>query len=214
MTQPLPQPHVDDVRSSALKAATALFAEQGVSGTSLQSVADAVGVSKPTLVYHFGGKDGLRRAVLEALLGHWREELPRMMAAATGEGPRLESLLGALYAFFSEDRHRALLLLREALDRPDELRALLQQHLQPWTRLLAEAMRAGQAAGLAHHKAHPEAFVQLMVTAAVGVLAIGDRVNAMQSPAPTVDAQLAELTRVARAALHPNLPPKPDPQEP
>ncbi len=201
-----PTPELDDldVRTLALREATRLFAERGVAGTSLQAVADAVGVSKPTLVYHFGSKDGLREAVLEQLLGHWQDELPRIMAAATAGGPRLEALLDALYAFFLEDRSRALLLLREALDRPDAFRALLRQHLTPWTGLLTQAMRAGQAAGMAHHKADPEAFVQILITTAIGVLAIGDRANALLSPEPSVDTQLSELTRIARAALHPH----------
>jgi len=190
-----------DVRASALVHATRLFAERGVAGTSLQAVADAVGVSKPTLVYHFGGKDGLREAVLEALLGHWQGELPRMMAAATSGGPRLDALLHALFAFFLDDRARAVLLLREALDQPDHLRELLHAHLQPWTRLLSEAVRSGQAAGAIRADVDPEAYVQLVITTGLGALAIGDRVNALTSPEPSLEAQLSELVRMARTSL-------------
>lgn len=200
-----------DVRASALAHATRLFAARGVAGTSLQAVADAVGVSKPTLVYHFGSKDGLREAVLEALLGHWQRELPRMMAAATSGGPRLDNLLHALFAFFLDDRSRAVLLMREALDQPEHFRELLHQHLQPWTRMLSEAVRSGQASGAIRPEVDPEAYVQLVITSGLGALALGDRVNALLAPEPSLDAQLAELVRIARTSLLvPPFPPAPE----
>src|SRR5213078_3841448 len=46
-------------------AATQLFATQGYEGTSLQAIAERVGVTKQTLLYHYPSKDALRRAVLE-----------------------------------------------------------------------------------------------------------------------------------------------------
>jgi AcrR family transcriptional regulator len=51
-----------DVRTRILVEAVRLFAERGYAGTSLQSIADAAGITKPTLVYHYGNKDGLRGA--------------------------------------------------------------------------------------------------------------------------------------------------------
>ena len=120
-----------DVRSRILDVATGLFAERGYAGTSIQAIAQAAGITKPTLVYHFRSKDGLRREVVASLLGHWRDEVPRLMAAAASGGPRLASLLEALFAFFRDDPRRAKLLLREMLDDPDEMASLLAKHLQP-----------------------------------------------------------------------------------
>lgn len=191
-----------DVRQEILVVATRLFAARGVAGTSLQAIADGVGVAKPTLVYHFGSKDKLREEVLTSLLGHWRDELPRMMMAAAGAGPRVDALLGALFRFFLEDRNRSLLILREVLDHPEFVRELLTRHLQPWTRLLTEAVRVGQASRVIRADLDPEAFTLLMITTALGVLAIGDRASALISPEPSLDAQLDELIRVARAALY------------
>ena len=58
------------------------FARDGVDGTSLQVVADAVGIRKPSLLHHFPSKTALRDAVLDELLAHWKDDLPRAMAAA------------------------------------------------------------------------------------------------------------------------------------
>jgi len=41
-----------------------VFHKHGYNGTSLQKVADAVGLGKAGLLHHFGSKEGLMRAVL------------------------------------------------------------------------------------------------------------------------------------------------------
>jgi TetR/AcrR family transcriptional regulator len=191
----------DPVRGRILREATRLFAAQGYAGTAIQEVAAAAGVSKPTLVYHFVSKEGLREAVLQGVMDHWRAELPRLLAAAARGGPRLDALLDALFAFFLEDPALARLVLREMLDRPDDMGARLRAELQPWTALLSDAVRLGQGGGVLRADADPEAFVVLVISAAVGVVAIGGHAGALVSPEPSVDAQAHELTRIARTAL-------------
>ncbi len=192
---------VDSVPERILSEATRLFASRGFAATSIQAIADAAGITKPTLVYHFGSKDQLRDAVVDALLDHWRDELPQLMVAAQAGGPRLDSLMAAFFEFFHRDPCRARLLLREALDRPEALRERLRQHLQPWTGLLTQAIRAGQAQGLLRPATDPEAFTVLVISAALGVVALGDHTAALVSPEPSVQAQQDELIRVARTAL-------------
>jgi TetR/AcrR family transcriptional regulator len=191
------------VRDQILTEATRLFAAGGFAAVPIQAVADAVGVAKPTVVYHFGTKEGLRSAVLEALVGHWRAELPRQLAVAATGGPRLDNLLRALFGFFLEDRNRARLALRAMIDTPDDMRRLLAEALRPWTRLLGEAIRAGQAAGTVRAEVEPEAFALLLTTAAIGTIAAGDLTSAMFDPEPPLDRQLTELVRMARVSLLP-----------
>jgi AcrR family transcriptional regulator len=52
-------------RGQILAAATALVAERGFWGLSMQDVADACGLTVPGLLHHVGSKDGLLIAVLE-----------------------------------------------------------------------------------------------------------------------------------------------------
>jgi AcrR family transcriptional regulator len=192
---------VDPVRTRILREATRRFASQGYSAVSIQEIAEGAGVTRPTLVYHFGSKEGLRDAVLTEVLAHWQAELPRLMAAATKGGPRLDALLDALFAFFREEPSLARLVLREMLDRPEEMGERLRTQLQPWTALLLEAMRMGRAAGLLRADADPEAYVVLVIATAIGVVAIGQHAGALVSPEPSVDAQARELVRIARTAL-------------
>ncbi len=192
---------VADVRNRILSTATRLFGERGYAATSIQTIAEAVGIRRPTLVYHFGSKERLRAEVLAAVMAHWQEELPRLMLAATGGGPRLDSLLQAMFVFFLEDRTRARLLLRETLDHPEEMRALFAERLRPWTRLLTEAIRVGQSQGVIRQTVDPEAYTLTVISTALGIIAIGDSTAALLSIEPTIEAQLEELVRIARASL-------------
>src|SRR3712207_7437562 len=54
-----PLPH-----HAALPISAALFARRGFEQTSVQAIADAVGLSKAGLLHHFPSKDALRAAVL------------------------------------------------------------------------------------------------------------------------------------------------------
>ena len=51
-------------RERVLDAAVALFAEHGVHGTSLQMIADRVGVSKAAVYYQFQSKEGIAMEVI------------------------------------------------------------------------------------------------------------------------------------------------------
>lgn len=160
-----------DTRQDVLRAATRLFARHGFDGVSVQALAEAVGVRAPSVLHHFGNKQAIREAVLDALLAHWKEELPRGLAAAQSARDRLEGLLRAFLGFFQADPDRARLMLREILDRPDVLRARLRDDLAPWTGLIADAIRAGQAEGRIHAGLDPEAWLIVVITAGVGAVA-------------------------------------------
>lgn len=191
----------DDPKQRILAEATRLFAARGFEGVSVQAVAEAVGMRGPSLLYHYRTKDQLRDAVLAELTGRWKDELPRVLLAAQTGSDRFEGTLRAMLDFFLARPDRARLLLREALDRPDAIRALLTEHLQPWTRMVTDYIRAGQAEGRVRAELDPDAYVLQVVTAALGTIAIGDVTGALVPAAPTLDAHIRELVRAARVAL-------------
>ena len=65
-------------------AAMALFAAEGVAGTPLRAVAKAAGVSPGLIVHHYGSKDGLIRAVDEAVLERIREAVSTVPVEVEG----------------------------------------------------------------------------------------------------------------------------------
>lgn len=192
---------VDNVPDRILAEATQLFAERGFAGTSIAAVAKAAGITKPTLLYHFGSKEGLRTAVLDRLMAHWRDELPRLMLAAQGQGPRLDALLGVFFAFFGSRPELARLVVRESLDRPEALQELLREQMQPWTGLLTQAVRIGQERGTIRARVDAEAFTVLVISTALGVLSVAPAAAALVSPEPDQARLTAELLRITRVSL-------------
>ncbi|MCB9765358.1 MAG: TetR family transcriptional regulator [Alphaproteobacteria bacterium] len=197
-----------DVRAALLTAATRRFAQGGYAGTSLQVVADDVGVRKASLLYWFPSKADLREAVIDAQLDRWKDTLPAALAAATTGRDRFARILQVALEFFDEDPDRARLLLRECLDRPDAMRARLLTRVAPWMGLVTEAIRQGQREGRVRPDLDPEAWLVQVVVLVLGSAALGDvadRTVLHHSAAQHQDAadrRLRELVRVARSSLY------------
>ncbi len=191
-----------DVRAKILNEATRLFARKGVDGTSLQEISDAVGVRKPSLLYHFPSKDALHASVLRHVISHLSEALPRLLKAAARED-RFDAILDETINFFAADPDRARLLLREALDRPAEMRKLLEAGALSWMGLLADSIRKAQAEKLMRKDADPEAWLLQVIHLVIGTFATGPILQILVgSNKKTADDRLIrELKRVARASL-------------
>jgi AcrR family transcriptional regulator len=180
-----------------LEVATRLFAERGFDGASLQDIADAVGLRKPSLLYHFDSKDTLRRAVLESLLSRWNDVLPRLLLAASSGQDQFSALLDETIDFFAADPQRARLLLREALDRPAEFRSLLATYVRPWVDVVAEYVRKGVARGEIARAVDPEGYVVAVINLVLASFATQPSFGGVVPR----ERQIAELVRVARASL-------------
>jgi len=191
-----------EIRAKILEEATRLFAAKGVDGTALQDIADAVGVRKPSLLYHFPSKDALHENVVRNVLLHLSEALPRLLKAAARED-RFDAILDETIQFFAADPDRARLLLREALDRPAEMKRLLETGALSWMGLLADSIRKAQAEGLMRADADPEAWLLQVIHLVVGTFASGPILQTLVgNKSKNVDQRLVkELKRFARASL-------------
>ncbi len=200
----------NDVRTRALQAATRLFAEKGFDGTSIQLIADEVGVSKPAVLHHFPSKEDLRRAVLDAILQHWQGVLPRLLLAASRSDDRFDAVFGELHRFFASDPNRARLVARELFDRPGEVKKMLRGAVRPWLAAIAAYIKEGQAHGRHWDDVDPEAYVvhimQLVVCASASASVCRVVVDA-DGDAEARDRYDRELARIARASLFKPAPP-------
>ena len=94
-----------DARTAILDAAERLCAEHGLDGVSLRQITEEAGQRNNAAVhYHFGGRDGLVRALFET---HWAELEERravMLAGldAAGRGDDVEELVRVMIAPFAE----------------------------------------------------------------------------------------------------------------
>ncbi len=195
-------PEGTDVRTQVVTEATRLFAAHGFDGTSLQDIADAVGVTKPAVLHHFPSKEHIRQAVLDGILAHWRDALPALLLAASASEGRFDAVFGELQRFFGQNPDRARLMVREGLDRPDELQRMLRGPVKPWLSAVAGYIDAGTER--AHHPSDldAEAYVMIALQIVIFTSAMGPVVSVAIGEGDEARARYhREAARIAKAAL-------------
>jgi TetR/AcrR family transcriptional regulator len=130
-----------------LEVATRRFAEQGYANTSLNEIADEVGIRRPSLLYHYPSKDALRRAVLFESFAGWMDLVDQATGGHQG-WDQVERMLRAAFQFF-EDRPDFVRLVRwEALEGGpflrDELNVMLKPMFERGAAFLEREMDAGR----------------------------------------------------------------------
>ncbi|MFI5916529.1 TetR/AcrR family transcriptional regulator [Dactylosporangium sp. NPDC051541] len=104
-------------KSALLDAATAEFAKHGLRGTRIQSIVKRAGVNERMIYHHFGSKDGLYRAVLDAQWASMREAWAPVLIKSVTLPPG-EAMRTALAGLFDAVSDRPLLVglaIHEAL---------------------------------------------------------------------------------------------------
>ncbi|GAB3467931.1 TetR/AcrR family transcriptional regulator [Actinophytocola sediminis] len=94
-----------DTRDRLLETALALFTQHGVEGTSLQMIADALGVTKAAVYYHFRTKDEITEAVAEPALRQLGT-IAKEASALRRRGAQVDHVLAGIVELVVE--HRAL----------------------------------------------------------------------------------------------------------
>lgn len=135
-------------RATILDAATQLLYQRGLDGIGVAELCATIGVSKETLYRHFGSKDGLVQAVLEARsdrLVRWLNDA----AATAGAEPadQLAAVFDTLGRWHAEPVFRGCAILNAATQHHDgPARAVAARHLDRRLDLLTGiAGRAGAA---------------------------------------------------------------------
>ena len=141
-------------QTRTIEAALALFAEHGVSATSLQMIADAVGVTKAAIYHQYNTKDAIIVAVAQVVLARLEAAVT---AAETARSPARarEVLVTAMIDLAVERRRMAGILQRD----PVMLR-FLESH-EPFRHVMARVNRL-----LMGGASHPRARVQAATLAA------------------------------------------------
>ena len=99
---------------------------------------------------------------------------------------------------------RARLVLRELLDRPDDMRGRLAISVRPWVAMIADYIRKGQKSGEVHADADPEAYVVDLIAMVLTSFATAPVLGTMiadSEPSALLERQRREILRLARAGL-------------
>ncbi len=82
--------------------AARLFSEQGYERTSMRSIAEAAGVSKPAIYYYFPNKDALFEELLAAAQDQFQAALEKIQNSTLGPAEKLIELAVSRFAMYQE----------------------------------------------------------------------------------------------------------------
>jgi TetR/AcrR family transcriptional regulator len=151
-------------KEEILDVATRLFAERGYEGTSMNDVAERVGMRKASLFYHYATKDVLYETVLARLVDSLKQALAAIYASSGTFAERLDDVTDTVVMVLGTHPYASRLLLREALDWGPVIRGPLGDRIALVLEAGAAWIRAGQEAG-----AFVEGDAKQLVLTAVGV---------------------------------------------
>ncbi|WP_228183246.1 TetR/AcrR family transcriptional regulator [Streptomyces anulatus] len=145
-------------------AAWELAAEGGAAAASVQAVADRSGISRGSVAWHFGSKDGLLKAVIVEAF-RWGTSFMRERLAAAGPDAGVEALIGANFDLMSRpEAHVFSTLLIEAVSRESPLRATYAEEYAKIRGLYADHLRTADV-----HVADPEAVAAALLGGTLGI---------------------------------------------
>ena len=99
-----------DTKRRIQLAARELFAQKGVRQTSLQEIAEKLGITKPALYYHFGSREELIRSIVQPLIDQAEAQLTELESRDHTD-PR--ALLEEQFDFYYDNREDFVLILTE-----------------------------------------------------------------------------------------------------
>lgn len=91
----------DGARGRLLRAAVEIFNRKGYAATSVREICEHAGLTKPALYYHFGSKEGVLTAILEAAASQFSSAVMQALDGPGGAADRLERLCQAVYELSS-----------------------------------------------------------------------------------------------------------------
>jgi AcrR family transcriptional regulator len=184
-------------RDEILDEATRLFAERGYEGASMADLAEAVGMRKASLFYHFASKEVLYAAVIERLLVSFGAAIQSASLTEGSFEERLDGLTHAIVGVLGSQPFAARLMVREVMDWGPVIRGTLADSMVMVLAGATEFVKAGQAAGV-----FAEGDPRQLILSVLGIhfmpFAITGLVEKMVQVAPIDPAFVEEREKAAR----------------
>ncbi len=140
----------EETRKRLLQAAAALFARNGLHGTTLGEIAGAAGLTAPAIYNHFSSKDDLFVASACGMFEEIAAAIEETVDVPGGWLARLNAVLGMIHELYREDmvlQRLGMSALVECARDPDRfgaVRVAREKIDAPFQRIVADAVAAGE----------------------------------------------------------------------
>lgn len=158
-----------------------LFAQKGLDSVSVRDLAAEAGVNLSLVSYHFGGKEGLYKTIIEEHALQARERMyqaiePAAGTAMTAETFRntLRTIIGTLVTLRNESPEMAVLMQRERLDGLPYARTVYEDIMGPIGDRLVGFVDAAAAAGVVRSDLNTRAYFAALVESIFGYFILHD----------------------------------------
>jgi AcrR family transcriptional regulator len=181
-------------RKAIIEASMKLFATRGYHGTSVSQIAEATGLTKGALYWHFRGKEDLFLTVLDRIRESWQETIMSRVEASVRPVEKLEQLFDATSEMVttSDNPFSMHLFLVSAGAQPEmrEFEDAIRAAYAGYVTTLAGTLKSGQEDGEIRRDVDAE-------SAAVGIIGCleGVVLQARLHSRATIAAVIAEMKR-------------------
>lgn len=182
-----------DTRRNIIAAALTVFAENGFAAASTHAISERAGVPQPLVLYHFGSKDELWKAVANYIFAeiqrNWDERIPVSNDLPAIEQVRIE--FRALFDFTLTHPALFRFMLWENRTGNERLAWLVDNHLKESMLRTVPQIAAAQAAG-DMPSGDPKLFHYYLISATCALSSLGPEIaaatgHAFQDPAIAED---------------------------
>ena len=195
-------PAAADARGRILAAGRAAFAAHGFDGTTLREVADRAGVQHQLIVYHFGTKLALWKAVVSDICAEnktWLAGIART-EIQVGAAAALSELVSTFVRFTARRPELHRMLTFESGGNNERLQWWIDEHVRDFYALSTRLIRAAQAAGEARD-GHPGRLHYGVIGIVTTSFVFEQEYRAMSRLNPFSPREIAEVTALAREFL-------------
>src|SRR5437868_988269 len=134
----VPLRHRDSVetRTTILRAAERIYAENGMAGARTEAIAAAAHVNKALLYYYFKSKEGLYQAVIGSQLQEFQQQAREVLSAKGPAGPILLRYVSYHFDFIGTHPNYPRIFQRMMMEGDRALERTIREHSIPLKKLL------------------------------------------------------------------------------
>jgi len=155
----------EEARSAILEAAEKRLREGGPEAIRLQEIAGDLGISHPTILHHFGSREGLTRALSQRTIERLQEDLVSALTVPAGEGVDALAVVERALETLSDAGHARLHAWRSLGQGDPDEDAPIVEHVKSLTDLVhARRCAVAEAAGTAAPAREDSEFVVRLVS--------------------------------------------------